>query len=221
MRSRRAELIAQLAEWLAAQSRPHTLRVGIDGRTAAGKTTFADELGDALSVFRPVIRAGLDSFHNPRAIRHARGRMSPEGYYRDARDHDAIRHCLLDPLGREGGRYALTHFDLETDTPLDPQMTRAPDNAVLVCDGSLLQRRELRDGFDVVVFLEVSPEISLARGVARDGGAMAEVYRRRYQPGYALYAADASPRERADVVIDVNDLAHPVWTRPFQTRPPA
>jgi len=66
---------------------PDVLRVGIDGVDGAGKTTFADELAAALAPFgRPVIRAGVDGFHHPRAVRYRRGRESPEGFFRDSYD---------------------------------------------------------------------------------------------------------------------------------------
>ncbi len=60
------------------------LRVAVDGRTASGKTTLADELGVAVEAAgRPVVRTSIDGFHRPRAERHARGRYSAEGYYHD------------------------------------------------------------------------------------------------------------------------------------------
>jgi hypothetical protein len=50
----------------------------------AGKTVLADEL--AARVTRPVVRATVDAFLNPVAVRHARGRGSPEGFSRDSVD---------------------------------------------------------------------------------------------------------------------------------------
>lgn len=42
------------------------LRVGIDGRTAAGKTSFGHELAEQISrAGRPVLRASLDDFKKP------------------------------------------------------------------------------------------------------------------------------------------------------------
>src|ERR1700730_4916224 len=83
------------------------IRVGIDGVDGAGKTMFATELACKLRRSgRPVIRATVDCFHNPRAIRYARGRSSPEGYFADSYNHAALRAALLDPLSLGGsGRY--------------------------------------------------------------------------------------------------------------------
>ena len=57
------------------------LRVGIDGVDGAGKTTLADTLADALEAAGiAVIRASVDGFHHPRAVRYRLGRESPEGF---------------------------------------------------------------------------------------------------------------------------------------------
>jgi uridine kinase len=46
------------------------VRVAIDGVDGAGKTTFANELAEVVGgLGRPVIRASVDGFHNPRVVR--------------------------------------------------------------------------------------------------------------------------------------------------------
>lgn len=71
----------------------------------AGKTVFADELAAVLESRRlAVIRASVDGFHNPSSIRYGRGRSSPDGFYRDSYDYDALRTFLLDPLAVHGDR---------------------------------------------------------------------------------------------------------------------
>jgi len=65
---------ARVAKLLESQRR---VSVGIDGPDAAGKTTFADNLAEHMSL--PVVRVSIDSFHNPAAVRKQRGELSPEG----------------------------------------------------------------------------------------------------------------------------------------------
>lgn len=61
------------------------LAVDVDGFDGAGKTTFANELGEVLTAAgRPVVRASVDDFHNVRRLRYRRGRDSWEGYWLDA-----------------------------------------------------------------------------------------------------------------------------------------
>ena len=89
--SDRRSLLDRLTHAIAAVSRPHPLRVALDGVDAAGKTSLADELVRPLQGRGyPVIRASLDGFHHPRAFRHRRGATSPEGYYYHSFDYPAL-----------------------------------------------------------------------------------------------------------------------------------
>lgn len=201
--------IEDAASTILALRLPHPIRVAVDGRTASGKTTFADLLAAALrQSSRSVIRASIDGFHQPKAIRHRRGRLSPDGYYEDARDFAAVRKFLLDPLGPGGDlRYLIATFDLERDAPLEKKALKAGEDAVLLVDGTFLQRPELKDAWDFIVFLDVAEEEARQRGVARDalalGGAVgaSELYIKRYAPAFTRYEMECSPRANADVVI--------------------
>lgn len=63
--SRRA-VISALANAIVALNMDHPTRVAIDGRSAAGKTTLADELAEELRKrAHGVLRASIDSFHYP------------------------------------------------------------------------------------------------------------------------------------------------------------
>ncbi len=198
-----------------AVDREHPTRVAVDGPDAAGKTTLADELAEALAPSgREVIRASIDGFHRPRAERHRLGPDSPEGYYRDSFDHGAIRADLLAPLGAGGSReYRTSVFDFRTDSPRVTDRARAPADAVLLFDGVFLLRPELRDEWELAIFVSVEPEESLRRALERDVdlfGSREEVerrYRTRYLPGQRLYLDEARPLEHADLVVANDDPA--------------
>lgn len=92
-----------LLEAVAAYVRVHAadgVRVGVDGVDAAGKTVFADHLADVLRVSgRSVVRVSADDFfHQPRAVRHRRGRGSPEGFWLDSYDYPALAGTRPPPL---------------------------------------------------------------------------------------------------------------------------
>lgn len=118
----------------------HPARVAVDGSTVSGKTTIADELGRSLEVIgRGVIRCSIDGFHRPQAERYARARFSAEGYYYDARDFNAVRTMLLDPLGPKGSlKYRTASFDLEGDQPLDQSPVQVSIDDILIVDGTFL-----------------------------------------------------------------------------------
>src|SRR5690348_16795644 len=100
-------LLTAVAERILAVERPHPVRVAIDGCSAAGKTTLADELAAVLAARspRPVLRVGIDHFKRAVALRTAYPPDSPESYYLDSWDNDAIVRWLLRPLGPGGDRH--------------------------------------------------------------------------------------------------------------------
>ncbi len=53
--------------------------IAIDGIGASGKSSFAAQIATLIQS-RPVVVLHADDYFNPSAIRHARGRQSPEGF---------------------------------------------------------------------------------------------------------------------------------------------
>lgn len=213
----RTRAVRELAEYILSKASDTPVRVAIDGRGAAGKTTLSAELADALaSSGRQVIRASVDDFHRPRAERYRLGRMSAEGYYRDARDLPALVERLLAPLGPGGDRLIRTaSLDLAADEPVDAEPRRADDDAVLLVEGTFLQRPELVAHWDAAVYVRVAAEECLRRALVRDRGLLGgeegtrAMYAARYQPAWEMYEDEAAPEERADVVFDNEDPARP------------
>ena len=213
----RQRMLQQLTQRIMALPHEHPLCVAIDGIDAAGKTTLANELAPLLEEGgRAVIRASIDGFHRPRAERYRQGPNSPQGYYEDAFDYDALQKTLLQPLGPTGNRwYRRAAFDFRTDTPLAPSGERAPLNAVLLFDGVFLLRPELDPLWDYRIFVRVDFAVALQRALKRDQplfGAAEAVrarYLRRYLPGQQFYLQRDQPQERADVIVDNNDPASP------------
>lgn len=216
----RERLLARLADHLGRRRVGHTLRVAVDGPDAAGKTRLADDLAELLGRERDVIRLGVDSFHRPAAVRRQRGPLSAEGYYLDSFDHDVIIDSVLRPLGPGGdGRYLPAAYDYRTDEPVPATYQRAGVDAVLLFDGVFLLRPELREHWEVALYLHVTPQVTVRRALERDGelfgsaAAVAERYHGRYLPGQELYRSDARPLDRADIVLDMADPLEPVVLR--------
>lgn len=193
----------------------------MDGVTASGKTTFAAALADAIAARgRPSIHLSMDGFHHPRAHRHRQGRDSAPGYYEDAYDFPAFAATVLNPLGPGGDhRYRTAIIDLAADRPVDEPAVTAPEDAVLVVDGSFLQRAPLAGQWDEVVFLNADLAVARARGTRRDadqlgGLAAAEnAFDRRYHAACRRYLAEEHPATRATIVVGNDDVDHPVLRR--------
>ena len=193
------------------------VRVGIDGVDGSGKTTFADALAEHLrATGRDVVRIRADDFLNTRAVRHRRGRDSPEGFFLDSYDVPRLRLDVLDPFSPSGsGRYRDSALDLAADLPLDPPWQQAPHGAVLVLDGMFLHRDELAGEWDVSVLLDVPFSETLRRMAARDGSPSdpAHPSMRRYVEGQRLYLGTCDPSSRADLVVDNTDVTDPQVVR--------
>jgi len=116
-------------------------------------------------------RVSADDFLRPSEERYRQGRESPVGYYEDSFDHPRLRSAVLASEG------------------------------LLIVDGIFLFRPELNDLWDFRIFIDIGPEESIRRGVARDGPQTEGLYRRRYVPGQRLYLGAVSPAELADVVL--------------------
>ncbi|MGF9565593.1 uridylate kinase [Neorhizobium sp. JUb45] len=216
--SNRPAALKALADAVSSIDLARPLRVAIDGRTASGKTTLADELAKELrSSGREVIRTSIDGFHRPKAERYARGRYSHEGYYYDGRDLIAINSLLLLPLGPEGNReYRTASFDLLKDEPIEQFAKIALADAILIVDGTFLQRPELAPNWDLAIFIDTNKATSEKRGVGRDtellGGidAARQLYASRYQPAYDLYESICAPSTNADALFNNEDIENPV-----------
>jgi uridine kinase len=191
--------------------------VAVDGVDGSGKSTLADELVEPLRrTGRKVIRASIDGFHNPRAVRYFRGSDSPEGYFRDSFDYAALQRELLEPMGPKGSRkFRTAVFDYRTDRAVDTPPRVAADHAVLLFDGVFLQRPELEGLWDLTVWVDAPFDITVERAIARDvgNGGDARVtrgkYASRYVPGQQLYMRECRPRERADILFGNAYLEHP------------
>lgn len=213
----RSRLLGLLAGWIVSRRTSHPVRVAIDGVDAAGKTTFADELAPHVAALgRPVIRASVDGFHNPRQMRYAQGSLSPFGFYRDSFNYRELKKYLLDPLGEDGSRiYRSALFDVRAETVASTNERQAPLDAILLFDGIFLCRPELRSAWDSVVLLDVNREVAISRGIARDaphcGGIEAARvrYQERYCPGQDLYFAESRPKDIADIIIDNTNFMKP------------
>jgi len=197
----------------------HPTRVGLDGPSAAGKTTLADVLAKMVQSItnRPVIRASIDDFHRPgHKFRSMRGEWTTQSYYDESYDYRAFRDLVLRPLGADGNRRVRTAiFDSFHDVPVPEHWQTASETTILIVDGAFLQREELRSNWDYLIWLKVDPETVISRARQRDVawvGSADEVerrYRTRTLPVHALYESLVDPEAHADTVIDTTNLNAP------------
>jgi uridine kinase len=217
-RDPRRAVISALADVVTSLRVGHPTRVAVEGRGAAGKTTLADELADAIRARgRECVRASIDDFHRPgHKWRSIRGEWTPHSYYEEGYDDTAFRDLLLWPLGPGGNRRCRTAiFDAFRDVWL-PEVWQTPgDEAVVVVDGIFLRKPEFAGCWEYGIWLDVDFETMVARARRRDVAwvgsetVVEERYRRHWIPTHELYERLTEAPARADAVVDNRDLEHP------------
>jgi uridine kinase len=212
------EVVGTLAQVVTSLRRSHPVRVGIDGRSAGGKTTLADALAQVIGLSgREVLRASIDDFHRPGHIfRSERGEWTPRSYYDEAYDYAAFLDTVLRPLGPDGTRRCRTAlFDSSHDVWFDEQWHVVGTECVLIVDGAFLSRPELIREWDYLVWLYVDTETMVERARRRDVAwvGSAEVVEQRYRdrmiPTHLLYERLVDPQRHAHAVVDMRDLDAP------------
>jgi uridine kinase len=223
-----AHVLGLLVDHIQALPRHRPLRVGIDGRSGAGKTTLADALADRLEALgRACLRASLEDFHPPgHQQREKAGRLMPAEYLREGYDYAKIRALLLDPLGPGGNRRCrLDYWNSHDDEPFPEDWQDVTSDAILLVDGVFLHAPELREQWDFTIWLDVDWQSALRRAAQRDGtrGGPDELLREAYKTGWMprqlWYEQAVNPRERVDMIIDNSDVERPYIVRaPSPTR---
>lgn len=185
--------------------------MAIDGVGASGKSTFAANLARQVDA-RHVVVLHVDDFFNPSVVRHARGRLSPEGFWLDSYNYSALITSALKPLAASGdGLYCATSLDHEADRFALSSPVQAPKDALVLVEGTFLHRDELVPFWDYSIYLDV-PFAEAGRRMHQRHGTDANAapgLTSRYDGAQRLYFAAATPWRRASLVVDNTDVHHP------------
>lgn len=186
------------------------LIVGISGIDGSGKSTYAASLERSLRDRGLVVgQVTLDDFLHPKKIRHANPNQI-EGYYKDNFDFRSLVEAVVDPVG-EAISVQSTHpvLELETDQILEKDFS-FDGPGVLIVEGVFLFKKELRQKFDVKIWLDVSFETAMERVTRRrrdqrygDVEAIRSRYEERFFPTQRFHLKRDRPAECADVIISI------------------
>lgn len=192
--------------------------VAISGKDGSGKTMMAGFLADFLSskTNREIIRISIDDFMNSRAVRYTPAESAGRGCYEYTFNFDGFINNVLKPLQKDGSReYRSKIFDHATDSEALSSIKKATKDAIVIIDGVFLYKQGLVKYWDLKVLLDTDDETVIERGARRDAARLGsyEIARQKYIDRYiasqTIYYNEESPQERADIIIDNNDVESP------------
>lgn len=203
--------IVNIAEQIKSLHDPEcTFIVGIDGLGGAGKSTVSEQLHELLSKEDyNVVLLHIDDFIHQKAVRYNDDYPEWECYYYLQWRYDYLINEVIKPI-KQGARLnaEIELYDKDNDTYF-PKETVVPVGSIVIIEGVFLQRQELKDVFDHMIYIDIPEEIRLSRVLERDGyiGDKQQIrakYENRYFPAEHHYIKACSPSENADHVIIMN-----------------
>jgi uridine kinase len=171
-----------------------TLLVGIDGCGGSGKSTLASALASA-ATRKNVAVVAMDDFYRPSDER----RESPRHALGDNFDWRRLREQVLVPVARnESAQYQ--RYDWDSDRLAEWHLI--PTGGAVIVEGLYSTRTELRDFYDLTIWVEAAPEVRLARGIARDGKGSQDRWLREWMVEETRYIDAENPAKSADLIVD-------------------
>ena len=189
------------------QSPDHTVIIGIDGLGGAGKSTVSEKIKNIFSEDGIQITIlHIDDFIHPRAVRYSEKAEEWECYYYLQWRYDYLTREIIKPI-RSGAPFhkKIELYDKDNDSYFLSD-TDIPVGSVVIIEGIFLQREELQDIFDYMIYIDVPEETRLRRVLERDGyigdkEQIAAKYNSRYFPAERYYCRHCSPDKKAELVI--------------------
>lgn len=189
---------------------PKALLVAMSGIDASGKTRLSVEVAEALRKRgRQVALIRLDPWHRPPEERFTQDREADAGqhFYDNAYRFEEFFSQLVEPLRDQRS------IDLEAEVrhlcagKPRPRRYQFSDVDVVLVEGIFLLRRDLRERYDLSIWLECSLQTALTRALRRNQEGLDEErlvrdYREVYFAAQRLHIARDDPKGAADLVLD-------------------
>ena len=168
--------------------------IGIDGRCASGKSHFGRWLQEQT---RGTLIHMDDFFLRPE-------QRTPERYAAPGEnvDHERFLSEVLLPLSR---REPFTYHPFDCSTMSLKAGIKVPVNQVTIIEGSYAMRKDLRDYYDLKIFMTVSPEVQIKRIRKRDPEKVQD-FEKKWIPFEEKYFSASRVDQVCDIVIDTTDM---------------
>lgn len=149
--------------------------IGVAGGTASGKTTVCEKIMEAvhgseeIGHEKNIVAISEDSFYrelDPKeSVQAERGLFNFD--HPDAFDHDLMMSCLADI--RDGKMTRVPVYDFKTNSRIKGQYTLINPSDVVLLEGILVfYHKDVRELFDMKLFVDTDADTRLSRRVLRD-----------------------------------------------------
>ncbi|MBK3496328.1 AAA family ATPase [Viridibacillus sp. YIM B01967] len=204
------EIAGELLYQFSSRSHNRPLIVAIDGLSGAGKTTLVKNLECELKDKCKVTVIHIDDHIVERNKRYNTGHEEWYEYYYLQWDIKMITNKLLEKIYNNSNEITLPFYDHSTDTISTKEIT-VTTNSIVLIEGIFLQRKEWRNFYDLIIFLDCPLEMRYERVLHRDSyiGDYQErlnKYKRRYWLGEEHYFDIENPIKNADQIYNVKKL---------------
>lgn len=171
-----------------------TLLIGIDGCGGSGKSTVAAKIKEKLP---NVTVVHMDDFYLPSGqLLDIPSKEKPVGA--DV-DWKRVLSQVIEPISQnKEGHYQ--RYDWVSDSLAEWHIV--PVGEVVVIEGVYATRKELRDFYDLTIWVNTPRETRLSRGLERDGEEARDRWENDWMVSEDVYVAQHRPQEHVDVVID-------------------
>ncbi|WP_439876501.1 kinase [Bacillus mycoides] len=173
--------------------------LGIDGLSRSGKTTLVKELEEDMKKSEiPFHIFHIDDHITERNKRYNTGFAECYEYYNLQWDIEWLQQNLFQKL-QSNMQLELPYYHDETDT-CEMKEIHLPLVGVIIVEGVFLQRKEWRNFFHYMVYLDCSRETRFLRESEETQKNLPK-FQSRYWKAEEYYLEEELPRERADFVI--------------------
>lgn len=175
------------------------ITVGIDGQGGSGKSTLARELAATLELTSAIVEG--DDFYSD-ASQDALEALDAAGGYENYVDWRRLKSDVLERV--KNNAPTLRYRRHEWEEAIVRGWIDSPMPDVVIVEGVYSLRPELREYYDVTVYVEASESIRLQR--QRSRAQNSEAWIRRWLAAEDLYVSLQRPWQDADVVIESEQL---------------
>ena len=183
--------------------------IGIDGLGGAGKSTISEKLCQKLEEHHySALLLHIDDFIHVREVRYNPAYSDWQCYYDLQWRYDYFLDVIRNIKDCRDDYIDIELYDKDNDTYFQ-QRFDVSRNSIVIVEGIFLQRKELKDVFDYMVYIDIPEEIRLERVLKRDtyiGGEqeIIDKYKNRYFPAEHKYIENYQPQKRADLCMDLS-----------------